>query len=335
MSAWNWSKVPLRLRAHPGATLCEILTVSEVASPAQAMESSGMSFKRVSRSAREEDMSKGQLAMSHHASTRVGQVVMARPRGAGLRHIVLTTTTCCLLCALAVTQQSQPSPTSDAPSSSVQSRTTRQGNNPVQSSMSFLQRKSVFFPDLATNTGPLDRWQKFKLAANNSVSLATVSAALLGAAYGQTINSPARYHQGGEGYAKRFGADMARSASANLFGTFLIASALHEDPRFYVRRSLSFKESLKYAAVRVAVTRSDRGNRVVNFAGLLGPLAGEGLANTYYPEGNRGVSSTFIRYGADLGWKFGGHMLRQYWPSINRRLRLVPDTPPAPAPTEP
>jgi hypothetical protein len=101
------------------------------------------------------------------------------------------------------------------------------------------------------------------------------------------------------------------------------------------RKHLSFKESLKYAAVRIAVTRSDRGDRVVNFDGLLGPLAGEGLANTYYPEGSRGVSSTFIRYGSDLGWKFGGHLLRQYWPNINRRLRLVPDTQPTANPSQP
>jgi len=74
----------------------------------------------------------------------------------------------------------------------------------------------------------------------------------------------------------------------------------------------------------VVLTRSDSGKRVVNFAGLLGPLAGEFLANTYYPEGNRDVSSTMIRYAADLGWRFGGNVLRQYWPSINRRLRLVP-----------
>lgn len=255
-----------------------------------------------------------------------------------MRHLMPIAIILCMVCSAGVAQQNQSGSVPNAPSASGQTQTTPQGTNPLQSSVVFfqlLQRKSVFFPDLATNAGPLDRWQKFKLAANNSVSLATISAALLGSAYGQAINSPAGYHQGGEGYAKRFGADMARSASANLFGTFLIASALHEDPRFYVRRNLSFKESLKYAAVRVVITRSDRGNRVVNFAGVLGPLAGEGLANTYYPEGNRGVSSTFIRYGADLGWKFGGHLLRQYWPSINRRLRLVPDTPPAPAPTEP
>jgi hypothetical protein len=27
-----------------------------------------------------------------------------------------------------------------------------------------------------------------------------------------------------------------------------------------------------------------------------------------------------------LGWRFGGNLLRQYWPAINRRLRLAPET---------
>ena len=85
-------------------------------------------------------------------------------------------------------------------------------------------------------------WQKFKLAANNSVALSTIAAAAAGAAYGQAVNSPSGYGQGAEGYGKRFGADMARTASENLFGTFLLASALHQDPRFYVRKNLSFKQ---------------------------------------------------------------------------------------------
>ena len=254
-------------------------------------------------------------------------------RGAGMQRLILTIATFCLACAGSFAQESQPTAPPDAPSASAQSQAAPQAENPLQSSMSFLQRKSVFFPNLATNSGPLSPWQKFKLGANNSISLATIGAALAGAAYGQAINSPKGYGQGGEGYAKRFGADMARSASANLFGTFLIASVLHEDPRFYVKKHYTFKQSVKYAATRVVFTRSDSGERVVSFADLLGPLAGEALADTYYPEGNRDVSSTFIRYGADIGWKFGGNMLRQYWPKINRKLKLAPE--PTPQPNKP
>jgi hypothetical protein len=49
------------------------------------------------------------------------------------------------------------------------------------------------------------------------------------------------------------------------------------------------------------------------------------LANTYYPPGSRGVGSTLIRYSADVGWRFGGYLLRQYWPLINRKLQLAPE----------
>ncbi len=217
----------------------------------------------------------------------------------------------------------------ETPPAGAQSQAPPQGTNPLTTGVNLVQvldRKSLVFPDMATNKGRLTSWDKFELAANNSVSLSTIGAALMGAAYGQAIDSPSGYGQGGSGYGKRFGSGMARSASDNLFGTFLIASVMHEDPRFYVKTGLNFKQAVKYSAVRLVITRSDSGKPVVNYAGLLGPLAGEALANTYWPEENRSVGSTLTRYASDLGWRFGGNLLRQYWPQINRKLRLVPST---------
>ena len=254
-------------------------------------------------------------------------------RWAASKRFLFLTTACCLITAPCLAQTGQSSPVPDAPSAATQSApqahsaTQEQGTNPLKSGVGFVQllsRKSVVFPDLATGKGPISSWEKFELAANNSVSVSTIGAVLLGSAYGQAINSPSGYGQGGSGYGKRFGSGMARAASDNLFGTFAIASLLHEDPRFYVEHGLSFKQALKYSAVRVVYTRSDSGERVVNFAGLLGPLAGEALANTYWPKQNQGVGSTFARYAADIGWRFGGNLMRQYWPQINRKLKLVP-----------
>lgn len=246
---------------------------------------------------------------------------------------VSTAVICCLVCICGRAQKTQTGTLPDAPAGGGQSQTTPTPNNPLQSGVALfqvLQQKSAVFPDLATNVEPFGSWQKFKLAANNSVSLSTIAQALLAAGFSQAIDSASGYGQGAEGYAKRFGADMARSASDNLFGTYLIASAFHEDPRFYVKRGLSPKESLKYAAHRLLYTRSDSGEQVINFDGLLGPLASEGLANTYYPKTNRGVGSTFIRYSSDQGWKFAGNVLRQYWPRINKKLRILPETPSSP-----
>jgi hypothetical protein len=270
--------------------------------------------------------------------------VFSDKRGFGKQSLCLIAAGCSLVCSVSVAQQQQSGEAPDAPSVSTQSQTApsastqpqtaSQGTNPLASGVEFallLERKSLVFPDLATNKGRLDSWGKFKLAANNSVSLATIGSSLIGGAYGQATDSPSGYGQGGSGYAKRFGSDMARAASDNMFGTFLLASVLHQDPRFYVRKNLTFKETVKYSAVRLVQTRSDSGKRVVNYSGLLGPLAGEALANAYWPEENRGVGSTLVRYAADIGWKFGGNMLRQYWPQINRKLRLAPsETEPEP-----
>jgi hypothetical protein len=227
------------------------------------------------------------------------------------------------LCLGSPAQTTQTGELPDTPSASVPPPISPQARNPVQSGVAYfqlLEKKSLVFPDLATHTEPFGAWQKFELAANNSVSLYTVGASLVGAAYGQAINSPSGYGQGADGYGKRFGASMARAASYNLFGTFLLATALHEDPRFYVKKNLSFRQSVKYAASRLVKTRSDSGQEEIYHAALLGPLAGEALANTYYPKGDRGVGHTFVRYASDQGWRFAANLLRQYWPTINKNL---------------
>ena len=236
-----------------------------------------------------------------------------------------------MLCPAGLGQQSQPNSTPDAPSQQPQT-VQPQSANPVTSGVGMfldLQRKSLVFPDLATNRGPLSSWDKLRLAANNTVSLSSVGAVVIGSAYGQAVNSPSGWGQGWDAYGQRFGADMARVASYNFFGTFVIASLTHEDPRFYVRKNLNFGQSVEYAAKRLVITRSDSGTEVVNYAGLLGPLAGEGLANTYYPPGSRGFGSTMIRYATDVGWRFAGHLLRQYWPTIDKRLEEAPEPTPA------
>src|ERR1700704_2508761 len=127
-----------------------------------------------------------------------------RPRAAR-RGRFLMTASCCLACTVSVAQQSPPGAAPEAP----------WGSNPLKSGVGVVQllsRKSVVFPDLATDKNRLSGWEKFKLAANNSVSISTTSSALVGAAFGQAINNPSGYGQGGAGYGKRLGSSLARSA---------------------------------------------------------------------------------------------------------------------------
>lgn len=101
-----------------------------------------------------------------------------------------------LVCIAAAAQVSQPQSLHVAPFLTEQPQAEAPAESALQNSVAMvltLQRKSRVFPDLATSTGPLDSWQKFKLAANNSVSLSTFGAALVGSSYGQAVNRPAGY----------------------------------------------------------------------------------------------------------------------------------------------
>ncbi len=177
-----------------------------------------------------------------------------------------------------------------------------------------LEKKSIVFPDIASSTEPLSAGQKFQLFVDNSISVHTLTWAALGSAVGQAANSPTGRGQGWDGYTKRYGSSMARQSSSEFFGTFLLASSLHQDPRFYPEIKPGFGHSVKYSFERVFVTRSDDGRDVVNWSGLGGPLMAEGLANVYWPDRNRTVGDTFLRFGLDLATKAGGNMLREYWP---------------------
>ena len=243
-----------------------------------------------------------------------------------MHRYILVASWYCLLCSVGSAQATQPG-LPEARSSTQQANSAPQPESSIQSGVTMfltLQKKSVIFPDLATGRKQLSGWDKCKLAANTSVALATIGGAVLGSAIGQWRNAPRGYGQEAGGYGKRLGADLARSASYNAFGPCLIAAVVHEDPRFFVRNQISFGQSLGYAAVRLVMTRSDAGKQVVNYSGLVGTLAAEALASTYYPAGSRGVSSIFIRYSFDMASRYGGHLLRQYLPRIDRRLQVSP-----------
>jgi hypothetical protein len=199
----------------------------------------------------------------------------------------------------------------------------QEGNLPAKSAPSkippvalynLLEKKSIVFPDIALSTEPLSTGQKFELFVDNSLSVHTLTWAVVGSSLAQADNAPTGRGQGWDGYATRFGTSMASHASSNFFGTFLLASALHQDPRFYPEIKPSLVHAMKYSGERVFVTRNDAGRDVVNWSGLAGPLLSEGLANAYWPERNRTVGDTFLRYGLDLAMRTGGNVLREYWP---------------------
>ena len=222
--------------------------------------------------------------------------------------------------------QETPKPQTPAGTSSAGQTRSRPSKVPGVGLYNLLQEKSIVFPNIASSTERFSSGQKFQLFVNNSISVNALVTAAAGSAISQANNSPTGFGQGWDAYGKRFGSSMATSASSEFFGTFILAAALHQDPRFYSEVNPSFGHAVKYSVQRVFVTRNDDGRDVANWSGLVGPAMAEGLANVYWPDRNRTVGDTLMRYGLDIATKAGGNVLREYWPVFYGKVRHVSRT---------
>src|SRR5260370_33870564 len=81
------------------------------------------------------------------------------------------------------------------------------------------------------------------------------------------------------------------------FGTFVISSLLHRDPRYFVTLHGGAGHRIGYALSRIVVARTDDGRDATNWAGMLGPLLAESLANSYLSVEEQTAARTFPRYG--------------------------------------
>jgi hypothetical protein len=230
----------------------------------------------------------------------------------------------CLTVVATAEAQQDPKPQNlpDAPIAKPQGEASKR-QNPFNATVGVLTKKSIFFPDIATSAGALSTKQKFELFADQSVAPSRFLSSAAGAGIGQAQNSLAGYGQGAGGYGKRFASSMATAASTNFFGTFVIASVSHRDPRYFVTLHPGVRYRLGYALSRIVISRTDDGRNAANWPGILGPLLAESLANSYLPVKEQTAGRTFQRYGIRIGLNTASNALRQYWPTIFRRLGVT------------
>jgi hypothetical protein len=224
-------------------------------------------------------------------------------------------------------QQPSGAGTSGSPSSKPDSPQAKQDANPQPSGQNksfigYVTSRSIVFPDIATNPLPLSAGGKFKIFVNQAISPAYILGSGVSAAVNQANNSPGSTGQGWDAYGTRVGYSMARASSTSFFGTFVFASMLHQDPRFFPESHPSFLRAIKYSAERIVITRNDKGNDVFNSSGLLGPLAAEALSNAYLPRSEQTGARSMERYGSDLAWRFAANIFKEYWPTIFRDMHL-------------
>jgi len=163
---------------------------------------------------------------------------------------------------------------------------------------------------------------KFALFINDTLDPISFLSSGFNAGVNQGLNQDPSFGQGGLGYAKRFGADLAGATASRFFGDFLYPTIFSEDPRYYRLIHGSKKARLLHAVGHTVIGHRDDGTPMFNYAEWLGTASTAALNNLYHPGNEPGVGPAARNGAISVLQDMGFDVLREFWPEIARAFKL-------------
>ena len=168
---------------------------------------------------------------------------------------------------------------------------------------------------------PLTVRQKWNLALKETVDPFNVMNAALGAAFSQRGNQTPKYGEGGAAFGQRFGAALADFGTQNFFSAGVLATLLHQDPRYYRKGpGTGVVKRVLYSVSRLAITRQDSGGAAFNASGVGGMAMGIAASNLYYPAASVRGSVMACRVTTSLTGGVMGNLLSEFWPDLQKKF---------------
>ncbi len=149
-----------------------------------------------------------------------------------------------------------------------------------------------FYTSYIWNAAPLTTRQKYALAAHAIFDPVAFIGAGVAAGVEQQQNTFPGYGQGAQGYGKRYGAAYADGAIGQTLSDAVLASAFHQDPRYFYRGTGTKKERVLYALEMVVVQRADDGHLEPGYSKIIGNFAAGGISNIYRAPSDRSAQTT-------------------------------------------
>jgi hypothetical protein len=170
------------------------------------------------------------------------------------------------------------------------------------------------------NAAPLTPREKFEIFTRRTFSPFTFVSAAFDAGMSQAAGDNRGFGGGAEGYGERFGATLADSESAVFFSKFLLPVMLRQDPRYFRMREGSVKRRAFYAMSRIVITRNDDGSSGFNTSHVLGRFISKAIANSYYPQRDRGFGNILVNTGNGLLSDVETNLFREFWPDLREKI---------------
>lgn len=169
--------------------------------------------------------------------------------------------------------------------------------------------------------------EKWKFFVDETVTPLTLVAASLDATVSQLTRSAPLYgkHPWKRGaFPKRFAATVTDDISQNFFADFLLASAFHQDTRYYrMGPTRKLWPRIGYAISRAVITRTDGGDATFNSANVLGCAMSAGLSNAYYPPVSRTARDSMTNWGTNVAGAGLTNLAPEFGPDVSHFFKKL------------
>ncbi len=161
-----------------------------------------------------------------------------------------------------------------------------------------------FYVTYEKHPAPLVAKQKLHLALRTLLDPTTFVLVGVTAGIQQKRNSYWQFGQGGEGFAKRYGATYAIAANRVLITGVLMDSVLHQDPRYFYKGQGTTLQRAWYAFKAAFRAKGDNGKWQPPYSELIGSVVSSEISQTYYP----GSRTQYTLLGRGLLFRFMGRV---------------------------
>jgi hypothetical protein len=155
--------------------------------------------------------------------------------------------------------------------------------------------------------------ERAHLYVHNFFSPESIIGPAFGAAVGQWENEPPGWHQGGEGYGRRFASGVARHEIGETI-RFGFAAVDGEDPRYFLSEDRGAWARIRHAVASTFVSQTSSGHAIPAFSRFAGIYGAAFISNTWYPENRAGAGDAARRGSTALASSIGFNLVREFLP---------------------
>lgn len=162
---------------------------------------------------------------------------------------------------------------------------------------------------------PMTQKDRLEYYFRHMFSAESVLRSAAGAGINQALNTPSEWHQGAEGYGRRF---------ASIYGNHIIQSTvmygtsaiLHEDNRYFRSGLSGFGPRFQYAIASTFLARHDDGSRHPSISRLGSDIDASVVSRFWQPRSTDKLSNAADAFGIAIGVEAGFNVAREFLPAI-------------------